>query len=119
MAENAYISISLEKGTFNISDDVIAAIVRPAVVEVEGIDDLASAAGAGIAEYIGLSMNSRGIKVRFEDDKITIDVIVTVKYGCNIVDVAQKVQSSVLSAVQNTTGFEEVTVNVNVAGIAF
>lgn len=119
MADSTYISISLEKGSFNISDEVIAAIVRPAVVEVESVDDLASAAGAGIAEYIGLSMNSRGIKVRFEDGKIMIDVIITVKYGCNIVEVAGKVQTSVLSAVQSMTGFEDVTVNVNVAGVAF
>lgn len=119
MAENTYISISLDKGTFNISDDVIAGIVRPAVIEVEGVDDLASAAGSGIAEYIGLSMNSRGIKVRFAEDRITVDVIITVKYGCNVVDIAKKVQTSVLSAVQSMTGFENVTVNVNVAGIAF
>ncbi|MDO5444510.1 MAG: Asp23/Gls24 family envelope stress response protein [Eubacteriales bacterium] len=119
MAENTYISISLDKGTFNISDDVVAGIVRPSVLEVEGVDDLASAVGAGIAEYIGLNMNSRGIKVRFDDDKIIIDVIITVKYGCNVVDIAKKVQASVLSAVQSTTGFEDVTVNVNVSGIAF
>ena len=119
MADNVYISKPMEKGSINISDDVIAAIVRPVVIEVEGVAELVSAAGAAIAEYIGLTPNARGIKVRFEQSKIFVDVIITVKFGSNIVDVASRVQKAVLTAVQNMTGFEDVSVDVHVAGIAF
>ena len=48
-----------------------------------------------------------------------IDVIVTVKYGCNIVGVAKNVQENVQSAVQAMTGLEQVTVNVHVSGVVF
>lgn len=119
MADNTYMSIALDNGSFHISDDVIAGIVRPAVLEVEGVQDLASAAGSGIAEYIGISMNSKGIRIRFDEDSITVDVIVIVKYGYNIVEVARKVQTSVCSEVESMTGFDKINVNVNVAGIAF
>ena len=119
MADNTYISIAMDKGTFSISDEVIAGIVRTATVEIEGVADLTSAVGSGIADYIGLNMNSRGIKIRFDDNIITVDVIITVRYGNNIVDVSKKVQTSVMNAVQNMTGFENLTVNIHVAGIAF
>lgn len=119
MADNTYISKKMEQGTLNISDDVIAGIVRPAVLEVEGVADLAAAAGSSIAEYIGITTNSRGIKVAFKDDCIIVDVIVMVRFGSNIVDVARLAQEAVVSAVQTTTGIDDVSVNVHVAGVAF
>lgn len=119
MADNVYISKPMEKGSINISDDVVASIVRPVVAEVEGVSELAPAAGAAIAEYIGLTPNARGIKVHFEQEKICVDVVINVKFGSNIVEVASKVQQTVLTAVQNMTGFEDVCVDVHVAGISF
>lgn len=119
MADSIYITKSMDMGSVNISDDVIAGIVRPAVMEIEGVADLASAAGSGIADYIGLSTNSKGVRVHFEGEKIIIDVIITVQFGCNIVEVAEKTQHGVLSEVQAMTGFDDVEVNVHVAGISF
>lgn len=118
MADN-YISRRMEQGTINISDDVVASLVKSAIVETEGFGELASAAGADITDFIGIKMNSKGIKVRFEDNRIIIDVVITAKYGFNIVEVSKKVQESVLSSVQSSTGFEDTVVNVHVAGIAF
>lgn len=118
MADN-YISRKMEQGTINISDDVVASLVKTAIVETEGFGELASATGADITDFIGIKMNSKGIKVRFEDNKIIIDVVITAKYGYNIVEVAGKVQESVLSSVQSSTGFDDTVVNVHIAGIAF
>jgi uncharacterized alkaline shock family protein YloU len=42
-----------------------------------------------------------------------------VSYGSNVVKVARSVQEKVLTAVQATTGLEQVEVNVHVTGIAF
>ena len=52
------------------------------------------------------------------ESKIVVDVIITVKYGCKIVDVAKAAQEKILTAVQATTGVEEAEVNVHVSGIA-
>ena len=46
-------------------------------------------------------------------------MIITVMYGCNIVNVAKKVQDKVMTVVQSTTGIEQAEVNVHVSGIAF
>ena len=72
-----------------------------------------------LAELIGLKSVSKGVKVQFEDGRVVVDIIITVVYGCNIVNVAKAVQDKILSVVQATTGIETAEVNVHVSGIAF
>lgn len=114
-----YITCQAEKGSINISEDVITSLVKNAISEVEGVAGLSNTAGAEIAELIGLKTVPKGIKVQFVDDRIVVDVIITVLYGCNIVNVARDVQEKVTSAVQANTGFEKAEVNVHVSGVAF
>lgn len=118
MAEN-YITKIEEKGTINISEDVIVNIVRSAAIEVDGVAGFANTAGAEIAEFIGFKTMSKGVKIQLNGDKNVIDTLINVKYGSNIVSVAEKVQSRILEAVEAGTGIENVEVNVHVTGIAF
>lgn len=118
MAEN-YITRVEEGGSINISDDVIATMVKTAVREVEGVASMATTAGPAVAELLGKKSASKGIKVQFSDDAVIIDVVVMVKYGSNVVNVAKAIQEAVQNAVQAMTGLENVTVNVHVSGVAF
>lgn len=118
MAEN-YITCQEAKGSINISEDVIISLVKSAIGEVEGVSGLSNAAGAELAELIGIKTVSKGVKVAFEDEMIVIDVIINVSYGSSIVSVAKAVQDKLLSTVQSVTGFEKARVNVHVAGISF
>ena len=87
--------------------------------EVEGRSWPVEHGGAEFAELIGLKSVSKGVKVQFEDGRVVVDIIITVVYGCNIVNVAKAVQDKILSVVQATTGIENAEVNVHVSGIAF
>ena len=118
MGDN-YIRCQEENGSINISEDVISSIVRSAIAEIEGVSGLSNTAGSDLAELLGLKTLSKGIKVQFEDNKIVVDLIITVLYGCNIVTVARNVQDKVMNIVQSTTGIEQAEVNVHVSGIAF
>ena len=118
MTDN-YISCQEENGSINISEEVISSVVRASVAEVEGVAGLANTAGSEIAELIGIKTLSRGIKVRFSEEKISVDAIINVSYGSNIIEVAKTVQEKVMSVVQFTTGIEKAEVNIHVAGIAF
>ena len=118
MGEN-YITCQEELGSINISEDVIAGMVRNAVMEVEGVAGLANTAGAEISELLGIRTLSKGVKVQFADGKVVVDTIITVSYGSSVVKVARAVQEKVLAAVQATTGLEKVEVNVHVTGISF
>ena len=118
MGDN-YICCQAEKGSINISEEVITDVVKSAVSEVEGVAGLSYTAGAELAELIGLKSVNKGVKVQFEDDRIVVDAIITVHYGSKIMEVARNVQEKVMNVIQSTTGLEKAEVNVHVSGIAF
>ena len=112
MPEN-YITCQDEKGSINISEDVVAAMVRAAITEVDGVAGIATSAGTELAELLGIKSAAKGIKVQM------VDTIITVRYGCSVVAVARAVQESVTSAVESMTGIGKPIVNVHVSGVAF
>lgn len=118
MAEN-YITCVEEKGTINISDDVIATMVKVAVKEVDGVAGMAITAGPAVSELLNKKTSSKGVKVSFGENSMNIDVVIMVKYGSNVVNVATAVQETVMTHVQDMTSVDDVTVNVHVSGIAF
>ena len=118
MSDN-YISYREENGSINISEDVISSIVRAAISEVEGVSGLSTTAGAELAEMIGLKTLPKGVKIRFDGDRIITDAIITVSYGSNVVSVAKAIQNAVRNVIESTTGFENAEVNVHVSGISF
>ena len=65
------------------------------------------------------SINISGIKVQIVDGTMTVDTIITVRYGCSVVAIAKAVQESVTSAVESMTGMGKPIVNVHVSGVAF
>ncbi len=115
----SYLSYREDNGSINISEDVVASVVRNEVTEVEGVAGVSTTAGAELAELIGLKTLPKGVKVRFEEDRILIDVIITVTYGHNVVSVSKAVQEKVRTAIQAATGSESTEVNVHVSGISF
>ena len=116
MAE--YITKHADKGTINISEDVVAVMVSAAVLEVEGVAGFGNATTQELVELFGRKAPQKGLKIRFIDDKVTIDVIVNVRLGGSITDVALRVQEAVCREVESVTGMSAV-VNVHVTGVAF
>ena len=119
MAEfKQYITQVQENGNVMISEDVVATIVTHAVDEVEGVAGLCVKAGADIADLIGKNWG-KGMKIVIaEDNTLTIDCNVIIKYGQSVIEVANAVQQAVTGAVESTTGVKVNVVNVNVCGIA-
>ena len=117
MPDNYY-TITDEKGSINISEDVIAVIASNAVGEVDGIAAFSNTVGTELGELIGKKSASKGIRVGFDEDCVRIDITVMVRYGANITAVGEKIQKAVTAAVDSMTGLKSV-VNVRVSGIAF
>ena len=115
MAENKqYITQIQDNGTVMISEDVIAAIVAHTVNEVEGVAGLTGKALADISDFIGKKNWGRGMKINIDqDDVLSIDCDITVKYGQSVVSVAKAVQESVTNALESMTGVSVASVNVN------
>ena len=119
MAETKqYITQSQENGSVMISEDVIASIVVNAVAEVEGVVGLTTKPGADIADMFGVKNWGKGLKVVInEDETISVDCNINVKYGQSVVDVAKAAQEAIISALDSMTGVKTNAVNVNVCGI--
>ena len=118
MTDN-YITCRESNGSINISEEVISSLVRSVVLEVEGVAGLSNTAGAELAERVGLKMINKGVKLQFSEGVIIVDAIITVAYGCNIMEVAKNVQEKVQELLVSTTGIEQAQVNVHVCGVAF
>ena len=104
----------------NISEDVIGIIAGLAASEVEGIAGMTLGFVDGINQILGSNKKySKGVKISLEGKKVVIDLYVNVKYGVRIPDVAWAAQNAVKTSVENMTGLEVLSVNINVQGITF
>lgn len=119
MAEyKQYITNIQENGNVMISENVIATIVAQGLSEVEGIGSLGSKPGIGVADFSVKKHWGKSLKIAIaEDNSVSIDCTIMVKYGHSVVDVAAGVQQSVTNAVEATTGVKVTGVNVNICGI--
>lgn len=113
-----YITAAIEQGSLNIAEDVIAVMVEAAIREVDGVDDVANTVGNEILDMIGMRTLAKGVKVSFEEEKLTIDVLIMVSFGCVVAEVAKNVQLAILNALESMVGITP-TVNVHVSGVSF
>ena len=110
MADNKrYITQVQENGNVMISEDVIATIVAHAAEEVEGVEGL----------HTRKSWGGKSMKIAIaEDNTLTIECNLIVKYGYSVLDVAKNAQLAVSSAVESMAGVKVTLVNMNVCRIA-
>lgn len=117
MGENKdYITHPDEKGSINISEEVVSAIAAAAALEVEGVAALS--AGKDFTEFLGKKNLSRGVRIAIEGESVKVDIWMTVRLGVSVNKVGQKVQESVANSIESATGFTVAEVNVHVIGVA-
>lgn len=119
MSDNKdYLVQDVEKGTVNISEEVVAAIAALAVSEVEGVYGLSSSFTADLAQLLGKKNMSKGVKLSIEENVVSVECFVVINYGVEIPVVAGNIQDNVISAVESMTGLKVAAVNVDICGIS-
>jgi uncharacterized alkaline shock family protein YloU len=110
-----------DRGTTTIADEVVEKIAGIACREVPGVHDLGGDVArvfAGIRERMGLGDadddTDRGVKVRLDGRRVTVDVTLVVEYGYVVRAVTDKVRSNVIGAVENLLDLEATEVNIRV-----
>ena len=104
-----YITQVQENGNVMISEDVVTTIVANAALEVDGVEGL----------HMRKSWGGKNMKILIaEDNSLTIDCNLIVKYGYSVIDIAQNAQAAVTSAVESMTGVKVAQINMNVCRIA-
>lgn len=103
-------------GSMKVSEDVILKIAETAACEIDGV----AVRNMRLEPGHGLLSKLRGaVRARVLGESAAIKLDITVVDGYNAVSVAENIQRSVKSAVQNMTGFTVTKVDVNIAGVDF
>ena len=119
MAESkGYISTTDERGSINISEDVVAIIAAAAAAEVEGVNEPFIAPGKDSTNMLGRRGTPKGVKLCIDGDDIIIDINIITEIGFSVSEVGASVQKAVASAIEDATGVTITAVNVNICGIA-
>lgn len=105
-----------ENGSIQISNNVIATIVRKYTLSVEGVVRFASQSIMdGLADILSRRSYERSIAIDLQEDGAIITLTLIMQFGAIIPEVAQEVQQLVKERVKELTGYEVIKVNINVA----
>ena len=119
MAEyKQYITQIQENGNVMISENVVAAIVANTLTEVEGIGSLGTKPGITAQDFDTKKHWNKSLKILIaEDNSVSIDCSLMIRFGYSVVDVGAAVQQAITTNVEAVTGAKVAGVNVNVCGI--
>ena len=106
------------RGNVKIANSVIAKIAGYAATSCYGVVGMATSGGKdGIAKLLKREMMDRGVKVKLGENGIDISLYIIVEYGTNINAIGEVIRSSVKYRVEEMSGLNVNTVDVNVEGI--
>lgn len=98
-------------GSMRVSEDVIVKIAETAASEIDGIDIKHNKSASAVRLV--------PVRAKILGEAAAIRMDVNIIEGFNAVKVAEAVQKSVKSAVQNMTGFTVTKVDVNIMGVCY
>ncbi len=108
-----------EGGKIIFANDVIATIANLAATEVENVVGLTGGVMEELTGKLGKKNYTKGVKVDVNNDIATVDMTISVKYGCKIQEVCKQIQSNVKNSIETMTGLSVAQVNIYVQSIAF
>ncbi|SCE57983.1 Asp23/Gls24 family envelope stress response protein [Streptomyces sp. OspMP-M43] len=106
------------RGRTTIADGVVATIAAIAIRETDGVHSVGKGAskalGAVTGRASGASSSKQTVKVEAGEKETAIDVDVEVEYGVPIHELADRIRTHVIDAVETMTGLQVVEININV-----
>jgi len=110
-------NINSELGAVQIHKKVIAEIISNVVDEVDGVSLVQNKVKKKLFKLFGKEKFS-GIEIKNDDDNdVTLEIRVLVRYGLNIPFVARQIQDSIKSAIDKTVDINLKNININISGV--
>lgn len=106
-----------EIGNVKVSDEVIMVIAGLAATEVEGVTSISGNITNEVISKAGAKSLSKGVRISFDEDKVQVDISVTLDYGYSIPKVSALIQERIKNTIENMTGLSVTNVNVRIAGV--
>ncbi len=104
-------------GGIHISPNAVATIAYHATLQSYGVVGLAPKNLADGLVHTITREPSRGVSVRYDGEKIDIDIYIIIEYGTRVSTVAESVANSVRFNVEKALGLKVNSVNIHVAGL--
>jgi len=105
-------------GRIEVAPEVLITIARQAVLEVDGIHQMASVP-ADVSNLFRRATRHDGIVLNFEDNRLTFDIYVLMNPGINIFQSSQAAQAAVREAMDKMVGIPVRAINIHVEDVAF
>lgn len=105
-------------GKVDISEEVIAYIAGSTAVDCYGLAGMVPRGlKEGLGDFIGKEHAGKGVNVKLDGGRVTVDLHIIVTYGVRISEVCNNMMARVRQAVEKMTGLEVTAVNINVEGV--
>lgn len=110
------ISSDEENGYIQISNNVIASIVRKYTLGVDGVVRFASQSIMdGLADILSRRSYERSIAIDLKEDGAEITLTLIMRFGAILPEASQEIQKIVKEKVREFTGYDVTRVNINIA----
>ncbi|MCL2719348.1 MAG: Asp23/Gls24 family envelope stress response protein [Lachnospiraceae bacterium] len=111
-------SMNTHMGNIQIDNEVIAQYAGSVANECFGIVGMAGInVKDGIVKLLKMDSISRGIHVKINNNKLTLDFHVIVSYGVSILTVSENLASNVKYRVEEFTGITVEKINIFIEGV--
>ncbi len=104
-------------GSIKIHKKVLAELVISAVNDIEGVQIPPKDFLTNLAELTGLKLYPAVSVTIDQNNQVSLEVKVNVRYGLNIPEVARHVQEVIRDAIERTADIDLKDIHVNVQGI--
>ena len=105
-------------GKVVLSEEMLSNLAGQAAVECYGLVGMSAVRlRDGLAELLKKENLSRGVKIKFEDNQLVVELYVIVSYGTRIPEVAANVMEKVKYVMEKITGIPVLVVNLHIQGI--
>ncbi len=112
-------TLSSELGDIHITPEFVTSLVTQSALRCDGVADLAGGAALSIqALFSGReTTGGKGIRIKKEDDGLTIELHVIIRFGVVIAEVVKEVVSAVRFSVEDCVDIPVSKVDVYVDGM--
>lgn len=107
-----------DKGCVQVSNNVVASIVRKYVLSVDGVVRTApQGLVEGLANILGRKGYESSIGLELGENGAVITLALVLRFGCNVPTVAKEIKDLLFDKVPALTGYPVSKVNVNVVDL--
>lgn len=114
------LTLETERGVTTIADEVVAKVAGHACREVDGVAGLGTQFRRLLGRVRpGQEALTQGVNVEVGRKEAAVDLVVLVRFGSPIPDIAQQIRTAVIEAIEHTSGLDVVEVNIEIDDIVF